>query len=102
MARPAAPILLGFVASAEMEALATLQKYMASGKSMQEAISFCAQGEPVCKQYLDFIATFAQKFCGGTDMPMVDCLVGFSAWSQVHVKVEHAVDVAKGACQLMN
>ncbi|CAE7826156.1 unnamed protein product [Symbiodinium sp. CCMP2592] len=66
------------VASTEMEALATLQKYMASGKSMQEAITLCKQGEPVCKSYIDAIAMFAQKFCGGTDMPMVGFLVGFS------------------------
>ena len=52
-------------------------------RSLEEAINATKQGEPVCKSYLNSIAHFAQKYCGGTEMPMVDFLVAFSALSSV-------------------
>ena len=67
------------VASTEMEYLATLSKLFKMNRSLEEAIEATKQGEPVCKSYLGSIAHFAQRYCGGTEMPMVDFLVGFSA-----------------------
>ena len=71
------------VASTEMECLATLSKFFKMNRSLEEAINATKQREPVCKSYLNSIAHFAQRYCGGTEMPMVDFLVAFSALSSV-------------------
>ncbi|CAE7576580.1 unnamed protein product [Symbiodinium sp. CCMP2592] len=66
------------VASTEIECLATISNCLKLGKTVAEATAATMQGEPACKEYLETVAFFAQKYTGGDEMPLVDFLVSFS------------------------
>ncbi|CAE7736291.1 unnamed protein product [Symbiodinium sp. CCMP2592] len=68
------------VASTESECLATISNCLKLGKTVAEATAATMQGEPACKEYLETVAFFAQKYTGGDEMPLVDFLV-CTAWN---------------------
>ena len=69
------------VASTEIECLATISNCLKLGKTVAEASAATMQGEPACKEYMETVAFFAQKYTGGEQMPLVDFLVSFSCLS---------------------